>query len=36
VSMIIGNTLLKRPEHVELVQRLKVFVENNLEGNAWR
>ena len=36
VSMIIANTLLKRPKHVELVQKLKVFIDNNLAGNAWR
>jgi hypothetical protein len=36
VSTILATPLLKRPEHVELVQKLKVFVENNLAGNAWR
>jgi hypothetical protein len=34
--MILARALLKRPEHVELVQKLKTFVEKNLAGNAWR
>jgi hypothetical protein len=34
--MILARALLKRPEHVELVQKLQVFIDNNLAGNAWR